>query len=253
MASTNKTTHYNLSQYVGSDKPTYLVDYNTDMQNIDAGINTTKEKADNNESAIGTLENLETVVKTDLVSSINEINEIATDNKSNIESLQETVNSQDTTITNNTTHIGQVADLETTEKSNLVGAVNEILEKFNLNNITSYQKANMTVTGGSISSGTITVAKNSDGSILKIYGRLRITKTAQTVKVTIQANVNVTEDITVSPLGSENGYTGDNLTSAQLKTNGDIVLTIYGTPANNTVSAFFYPVLIFAKNFGDVV
>lgn len=38
MSSTNKTSHYNLSQYVSSDKPTYLVDYNTDMSNIDTGI-----------------------------------------------------------------------------------------------------------------------------------------------------------------------------------------------------------------------
>ena len=38
MASTNKTTNYNLSQYIGTDKPTYLVDYNGDMQKIDTGI-----------------------------------------------------------------------------------------------------------------------------------------------------------------------------------------------------------------------
>lgn len=35
MASTNKTTNYELSQYVGSDKPTYLGDYNGDMLKID--------------------------------------------------------------------------------------------------------------------------------------------------------------------------------------------------------------------------
>lgn len=35
MASTNSTTNYALSQYVGSDKPTYLGDYNSDMLKID--------------------------------------------------------------------------------------------------------------------------------------------------------------------------------------------------------------------------
>lgn len=35
MSSTNKTQNYNLSQYVGSDKPTYLGDYNADMLAID--------------------------------------------------------------------------------------------------------------------------------------------------------------------------------------------------------------------------
>ena len=34
MSSTNKTTNYNLSQYIGSDKPTYLSDYNSDMFEI---------------------------------------------------------------------------------------------------------------------------------------------------------------------------------------------------------------------------
>ena len=46
MASTNKTTHYELSQYVSSDKPTYLSDYNGDMLKIDTAINTAKTTAD---------------------------------------------------------------------------------------------------------------------------------------------------------------------------------------------------------------
>ena len=38
MKSTNKTTNYELSQYVGSDKPTYLGDYNSDMLKIDTAM-----------------------------------------------------------------------------------------------------------------------------------------------------------------------------------------------------------------------
>lgn len=38
MSSTNKTTYYELSQYIGTDKPTYLSDYNGDMLKIDTGI-----------------------------------------------------------------------------------------------------------------------------------------------------------------------------------------------------------------------
>ena len=38
MSSTNKTAHYELSQYIGTDKPTYLSDYNGDMLKIDTGI-----------------------------------------------------------------------------------------------------------------------------------------------------------------------------------------------------------------------
>lgn len=38
MSSTNKTTYYDLSQYIGTDKPTYLQDYNSDMSKIDTAI-----------------------------------------------------------------------------------------------------------------------------------------------------------------------------------------------------------------------
>lgn len=38
MSSTNKTTNLELSQYVGSDKPTYLGDYNSDMLKIDTAV-----------------------------------------------------------------------------------------------------------------------------------------------------------------------------------------------------------------------
>ena len=43
MSSTNKTTNYQLSQYIGTDKPTYLGDYNSDMKKIDAAIKEAKD------------------------------------------------------------------------------------------------------------------------------------------------------------------------------------------------------------------
>ena len=38
MSSTNKTTNYNLSQFIGTDVPSYLGDYNGDMSKIDKAI-----------------------------------------------------------------------------------------------------------------------------------------------------------------------------------------------------------------------
>lgn len=87
MASTNKTTHYELSQYIGSDKPSYLGDYNSDMDKIDGGIYDAQSdatsalagaqsaslSANSALTAIGNLENLNTTTKTDLVSAINEV------------------------------------------------------------------------------------------------------------------------------------------------------------------------------------
>ena len=38
MASTNKTTNLKLSQYINSDRPSYMQDYNEDMLKIDNGF-----------------------------------------------------------------------------------------------------------------------------------------------------------------------------------------------------------------------
>ena len=48
MASTNKTANYDLSQFVGTDRPTWLGDYNSDMAKIDAQM---KQNADDIASA----------------------------------------------------------------------------------------------------------------------------------------------------------------------------------------------------------
>lgn len=48
MTATNKTENYELSQFVGSDRPTWLGDYNSDMSKIDAQL---KQNADDIASA----------------------------------------------------------------------------------------------------------------------------------------------------------------------------------------------------------
>lgn len=52
MASTNKTEKLGLSQYINTDKPTYLVDYNNDMSKIDANAVLTSTSIASNVSAI---------------------------------------------------------------------------------------------------------------------------------------------------------------------------------------------------------
>lgn len=56
MASTNKTTNYELSQFQSSDIPAWLTDYNGDMQKIDAGIHAAKVQADGAASGVSLLQ-----------------------------------------------------------------------------------------------------------------------------------------------------------------------------------------------------
>ena len=111
MASTNKTTHYELSQYVSSDKPTYLVDYNGDMNKIDTGINAAKTTAD---TAATAATNAQTAAETAQTTANTAVTNAAT---------------ADTKATTANTNIGTMANLETVEKTNLVGAINEVNTK----------------------------------------------------------------------------------------------------------------------------
>jgi hypothetical protein len=108
MASTNKTTHYDLSQYVGSDKPTYLGDYNTDMSKIDTAINSAQTKADSADLAATTAQTTAEGAQTTANTAV-----------TNAATAQTAAN----TANNN---IGTLANLTTTEKSTIVGAINEI-------------------------------------------------------------------------------------------------------------------------------
>lgn len=116
MSSTNHTTNYGLSQFLGTDKPAWLVDYNGDMAAIDTQMkanadaasgaqttaNTADGKADTNATAISTLN-----------TQINGDSGIASD----VTTLQGSVNTINSLIGN--------GEPTTTDKT-LIGAINEI-------------------------------------------------------------------------------------------------------------------------------
>lgn len=146
MSSSNKTSNYNLSQYIGTDKPTYLGDYNSDMSKIDGQMKTNNSlaaaadsKADINTGNIGNLSNLNTTEKQSLVGAVNEVNtkegalgDLSTTDKTNLVAAVNEVNSTATTnsssILTNTNSIGVLNNLKTTTKTSLVAAVNETYE-----------------------------------------------------------------------------------------------------------------------------
>ena len=61
MASTNKTSNLQLSQFIATDTPTWLVDYNGDMEKIDAGVGRVEELAETAKTqAVGVASGLQT-------------------------------------------------------------------------------------------------------------------------------------------------------------------------------------------------
>lgn len=239
MASTNKTTHYELSQYVGSDKPTYLTDYNNDMSAIDTGIYNAQTKADSAYTLADTA-------------------------NGNAGTAQTTANTAVTSAGTANTNIGTMANLETTEKSSLVGAINElfsVISDFNLTTFETYNNASsFTVSGNaSFSWGELRIAKNTTDSLFKLYGSVQIlVNSVGATTITFNSSLRPTEQYQIQNIGvwawsapNNPSYTILDSVGATIKTNGDIELGIYA-PVTGDVRLQLLPCLYFNKSFGDV-
>lgn len=116
MSSTNKTTNYELSQFIGSDKPAWLVDYNGDMSKID---NQMKANADAAASAASQASSAGTAASgaADGVQALNTQINGAGGIASDVVAAQGAINTINSLIGN-----GE----PTTQDKTIIGAINEI-------------------------------------------------------------------------------------------------------------------------------
>ena len=244
MSSTNKTTNYELSQFVGSDKPAWLADYNQDMSKIDAGIHSAATtatgadgKADANTSSIGTLASLTTTAKSDLVSAVNEVD-------ANADTAQETANNAATTAT---------------------GAKSKAddIEAFLTMNVSSTPA--VSVNKGTLAAGTtVSVRTNSTGSLAKVYStNISVSNldnnTGDLVLTIADTGLRPAEAITFNGclftrIEDKNSHIYRQLLqSYTLNTNGTITVTRSLTGLNATSIMFqFIACVLFVTDFGDI-
>ena len=279
MASTNKTTHYNLSQYVGSDKPTYLADYNTDMSNIDTGIYNAKSEADTNATNIGTLSSLTTTAKSSLVSAINEVDAEADSNTSKIGTLSSltttaktnlvsAINEVDAEADSNTSKIGTLSSLTTTAKTNLVSAINEVDAEAdsntskigNLTNLDTTEKSNLVGALNEISDITKAIINNLNLSSITVYQASQMTSDNGTFtgSITIATNADKSLCKIYGSLNVNPAVTGDvNITIAgtSLRPESEFFISNAGLIGFNvsTPNQVILPMGITLKTNGDVV
>ena len=109
MGHTNSTVNYNLPQFVGSDKPSWLGDVNGAFLAIDTAIAAAKTEAD---SAAGGVAGLQTTVS---------------GHTTQIGTLTDTVTAQGGTLNSVTALIGN--GTPTTTDQTIIGAINEIVGK----------------------------------------------------------------------------------------------------------------------------
>ena len=149
MSSTNKTPNYDLSQYVGTDKPTYLGDYNGDMLKIDAQMKTNNDAATNAEASAG-----EAVAKvTQVQNTVEALN-------TRVGTVETNVTSQGQTVTQLTNTVNTLVQDNTTNKGNITNLQSEL------------QKNTFTdLTISNTSGPDVHVSYNEFLKILNIYGR----------------------------------------------------------------------------------
>lgn len=247
MSYTNKTPNYDLPQYVSTDKPTYLGDFNETMLKIDTALKNNETSADSGnssaETANATAQSALTTA-TNAESKATSADTKATDAKSTAQSAQTSANNANT-------------------------AVNKLIAKFDLSNITTissenmtnYQKETSTIDGSIGDSSTITIASNNDGSIAKIYGYISIenmsspTNTQFTLK--IQSNLRPSKKFTINNAiftqakNQTTVHQYNNLfQDLTIDTNGEISINfINATSQGSYLQAL--PFLYFITDFGD--
>lgn len=232
MSSTNKTTNYELSQFIGTDKPAWLSDYNSDMGKIDAGLDTAQDtataadgKADANATAIGTLANLTTDAKSSLVAAINEV---------------------DTHADTAQTSADNVGTLANSNATKIQGIENYF-------NFTQFGNSTSTATGASIIASEVKYATNANGTLGKLYGRLVIETTASNPSIVLTSGLHPDTNINIDGVCMVFNVT-DNIQTIipmSVATNGTITISLDGTTANKRLRLLFPACLLFLQNFGD--
>lgn len=156
MASTNKTANFGLSQYIGTDKPTYLGDYNADMLAIDTAMATNKTNADN------------------AVSVANASNQTAGNAQTTATQAQQTASSANS-----------LAQAAKTAADNAQASADNVASELNLNHINQLSSNDVTSTQGSVTQVNLGSAFNDSGSLGKLYGTFTITNLNYNGSITI--------------------------------------------------------------------
>lgn len=228
MGATNHTTNYNLPQFVGSDKPTWLGDVNGAMSAIDTQMKANATSATTADTKAETaLTNASTAQTT----------------ASGAQSTADTASSTATSALNKALSVEQ--------------ALNEFKQVLNINDFTTYEGNVMTSTDSTVlSSSYVTVATNTDKSLCKIYGNIFVSTSTAGGHSIVIPNTGLNPTQTYAVLNACIEYYGAPSSeiignAVTVKTNGDIEVQFFTRGSITNMRLTLLPVLIFNKSFGD--
>ncbi len=231
MASTNKTTNFELSQFIGSDKPAWLSDYNSDMSKIDTAMK-------NNQTAAAAASGAATTAQGTADGAATAASNAATA----ASAAQETAN----------TAIANAASAQS-DINTLATSLETFENKFDL---TTFKTPTALYNRGEVTYNGVASAHNTDGSMGKVYGYIttRCTNPGSSGTIALgDTGLRPTSNITINGLitAQINATGAIYPVSLTINTDGTAEIPVWSLAANDTVMFIISPCLLFAKDFGD--
>lgn len=253
MSSTNTTPNFGLPQYIPTDKPTYLGDFNKAMLDIDTNMKSIENKATSAESEIGTVQ----ATANQALENANTAQTTATQAQTTADLAKTKADTATNTATGAQTTATEAKETATQAQTTANKAESNI-EKFNLTNFQTFTKNEMTVNNNSINlseNTSIIVASNADGSIGKIYGKVTgQTSSSEFVNVTIKTFLRPTTKITINPHGilqKTDDKTLWGTCPVVIDVDGTVTFRAGGV-GGQPMALIYFDSLLFMKDFGDV-
>ena len=223
MSSTNTTPNYGLPQYIPTDKPTYLGDFNKAMLDIDTNMKTIENKAVSAESSVATanatadqaLENANTAsTKADTAqATATQAQATATQAKTSAESAQATATQAQTSATQ--------------AQNDATKALSD-LSKFNLTNSQKISNVTAGTNTSNVIDCNLTLMTDSTNKIFKLYGKVTVKPNSKGyAEVSFQSNLRPSTNVTMQGCGfSYDLDTGGILSDSQIKieTTGKVII-----------------------------
>ena len=273
-ASTNKTANYDLPQFVGTDKPTWLGDINQAMADIDAGMHENATNISSMASDVATASATASQASQDvsaLTSTVNTLSSDVTAVTTTANNAQQTATSALNTANTANGNIGNLSQLVTTDKTSVVNSINEVKTNSDTfeTTITNYltlsdnrNLSNPTTSSGTTAGNTMRIALNNTGSLGKIYGNINVNGASSNpvIKFT-NTGIQTDTQFEINNCGFVRRG-GDNLVEqANIRvipantslgeTSASIELFTGLAPNGNSLFFKFIPCILFFSDFGD--
>lgn len=223
MSHTNTTANYNLPQFIGTDKPSWLTDVNGAMTGIDTQM---KANADANTTTAGDL--------TTLAGRVTTAEQNITTQGSTLQTVSNVASSASTTATQAKTKVDNLETYLT---------------------LTNFGTPTLTLTNVTTASNTMKFATNASGTIGKIYGSIIDVKTTSSAGGSITMATPFRPDTTITIngaflqqyQGNQSIFSGD----ITIATDGTLTINRSAGTYNNTYNIIFPACVYFFKDFGD--